>query len=414
MGCQKYKDSIFTYLNDELNQAEQQDFEDHLATCSDCQRELQIESAIAQQLSNSPLKPLPDGYRAELSAKLAQQRKPKQSSKIIAFGKRHQKWLIAAAACLILFVSAPALLDNLGAGMSYDKADSIEEAPQYGIMEGGGAVNGIASNEPIDDNNTELKMADSLLNTEKPAMDQKRDTSADLQARKLVKRANVSLVVTDYDEINQKIEALLGTVNGYVENSNVSVYQRSVANRLIDYRQGNMTLRVPSEQFKAVFQALLQMGEVAYQEQTSEDLTNIYRDTYNEVKNLEVREKALRRIMEKADQIKDIIAVENELSRVRGEINRLTGNLQQWDRLVDMATIHLNVAEKADDSQVVQPIDEGILGRAQRAFVTSMNKLIRVLENTFVGFVGLLPIVIPVIIVILIVWLVIKNRRNKK
>ncbi len=412
MSCQKYNDNIFAYLNDELNQAERQDFENHLETCSNCQSELQVETAITAQLKDSALQNLPDGYSAELSARLAQQKKPAKNNKIIAFSRRYQKWIIAAAACLILFVSAPALLDNLGVSNSYDQAKS-EEAPQYGNMVGGAVENSIESSEVLDGNNAEFKKSALLADTEKPALGEQRDSTTDLQARKLVKRGNISLVVTDYDEISQKIEVLLGGANGYIENSNVSVYQRNVANRSIDYRQGNMTLRVPSDQFKTVYQALLQLGEVAYQEQTSEDLTNIYRDTYNEVKNLEVREQALRRIMEKADQIKDIIAVENELSRVRGEINRLTGNLQQWDRLVDMATIHLNVAEQTDDSQVVQPIDEGILGRAQRAFVTSMNKLIRVLENAFVGFVGLLPIVIPVIVIIIIALVVIKYRRKK-
>ncbi len=413
MRCQQNKDNIFAYLNDELNQTEQRDFENHLETCSDCRRELQLETAIVDQLSNSPVEPLPDGYSAELSAKLAEQRKTSKSSKVIAFSKRYQKWLIAAAAVLLLFISAPALLDNLGTGMSYDKADSIVEETQYGGMDGG-ALNDIESAEVVDGNNAELKMAAPLANEAKPSIDKNHNTSVDLQARKLVKRANISLIVTNYDEVSQQIETLLGSVNGYVENSNVSVYQRSVANRSIDYRQGSMILRVPSEQFKSVYQALLQMGKVDYQEQTSEDLTNIYRDTYNEVKNLEVREQALRRIMEKADQIKDIIAVENELSRVRGEINRLTGTLQQWDRLVDMATIRLNLAEKADDSQVVQPIDEGLMGRAKRAFVTSLNQLIKLLENAFVGFVGLLPIVIPVVVIVLIAWLIVKNRRNKK
>ncbi len=413
MSCKKYKDNIFAYLDDALNQAERLDFEQHIETCSDCQRELQVETAIATQLADSPLQPLPASYSAELSAKLAQQKKPSNSRKVINFSKRYQKWLIAVVACLLLFVSAPVLLDNLGAGRPNDQA-KLDEAPQYGNMVGGSAESGIESAEVFDGNNAEFKKAAPMTDAEKPAMDEQRDTSADLQARKLVKRGNISLTVTDYDQANQKIEVLLGSVNGYVENSNVSVFQHSVANRVIDYRQGDMILRVPSAQFEAVYRELLQLGKVDYQEQTSEDLTNIYRDTYNEVKNLEVRERALRKIMEKADQIKDIIAVENELSRVRGEINQLTGNLQKWDRLVDMATIHLNVVEKADDSQIVQPIDEGLLGRARRAFVISLNKLIKLLENAFVGFVGLLPIVIPVIVIVLITWAIVKYRRNKK
>lgn len=40
MTCQNYRDSMMAYLDNELNEEHKRAFEDHLASCADCTREL--------------------------------------------------------------------------------------------------------------------------------------------------------------------------------------------------------------------------------------------------------------------------------------------------------------------------------------------------------------------------------------
>ncbi len=407
MSCQQYDKQISQYLADDLSADQRAALEAHVAQCQHCQRALQAERAIAEQLADMPLKALPDGYAAELRARLVNVKPEKPVKTASKLFSRHRKWLVAIAACLIVALSVVPLLDNIWYETT-DKAAYEESALSYGegmvggeMSEAKGEVSEMDYNEEVLDDVATVEMSRDAA----PKM------ADDLQARKLIKRGTIELSVVDYDVALDNINGLIGQYSGYVENSTVARHQNNSNSRSFDYRKGYMILRIPSEQFEVVFAQLLKFGEVSYQEQTSEDLTDVYRDTVNEIKNLEVRETALRKIMTQAETVEDIITVEAELSRVRGQINDLTGNLQQWDRLIDMSTIQLTISEQPD-AAVVQPIDDDLSSRARRAFVGSLNGITHFLENIFVGIVGLLPIIVPILLIIAIVlamW-----RRKKK
>ncbi len=412
MNCEKSNNKrILEYLENMLTPQENLAFEAHIGQCVDCQRALQTEKAIGETLENSVLKPLPTGYSEALSARLAAAQEQNKKKGFGALLWRNKRWLAAVAVCLIV---------AFGVARSFNSLDirTADAAPQESLNQFDGGyqtktAEDFVESKGINDTGdanlaSETVVGDALENS----IDADAALADDLQARKLVKRGNITLSVTDYDVTLDQIETMLGRYGGYIENSNVTLFQKNLTNRIVEYRQGSVTLRIPNEQFQAAFRELLALGEVSFQEQSSEDLTNIYRDTVNEVKNLEVREAALRDIMDRAETVEDIITVEYELSRVRGEINRLSGNLQQWDRLVDMSTIQLSIEEKADDA-VVQPIDDGLIGRAQRAFVASLNQIIDYLEDVFIGFVGLLPLIIPLVVILTIVLVIVLWRRKK-
>ncbi len=406
MNCQTHQSNIFAYVKNELSQAERTHLEQHVANCKDCAEALQIEKAIENKLYNLPLAPLPDNYSDKLSSKLKQNNKVENKKSAAQFIKTHQRKLIAIAACLILAIALVPIMNNI----FYDDFDMAKSEESYG----GAPMENLA----MDTNEGAMVKGDAMGDI---AMDVADAGQADeqmlkgdaLQQRKLIKRGAVNIDAENYDAVFDDITALVKGVDGYIENSNVSVNQRLVNSKRVDYRHCNMALRIPQSEFDSVYNQLLSMGKTKHYEQSSEDITNRYRDTVNEVKNLEVREQALRKIMDKADSISDVVNVERELSRVRGEINGLSGTLQHWDRLVDLSTIQVSLSEVIDDSQTVQPIDDTLWSRAKQAFIVNLNHLIEALENIFIGIIGILPMLIPLIIVITIVLLVIKNRRKK-
>ena len=102
-----------------------------------------------------------------------------------------------------------------------------------------------------------------------------------------------------------------------------------------------------------------------------------------------------------ANTVKDVLEVEHELERVRGEIERLTGRLNYLNQSVEMSTITVNAAEPVPFTGESRGITEA-LREAFRGFIESIRGLI-----IFTGFI--LPITIYLILVILIA-LVIKNK----
>lgn len=96
-----------------------------------------------------------------------------------------------------------------------------------------------------------------------------------------------------------------------------------------------------------------------------------------------------------ANTIKDVLEVEHELERVRGEIERLTGRLNYLDRSIEMSTISVTLTEPVpitgtEGWGIIEAVREAI-----RGFVESVKGII-----IFVGYA--LPIVIFGIIVIVI------------
>ncbi len=57
-------------------------------------------------------------------------------------------------------------------------------------------------------------------------------------------------------------------------------------------------------------------------------------DIDNQKINLQLQEEHLREILQKADNVEDLLQVEKELNRIRTEIDRLTGILNNYDKLV--------------------------------------------------------------------------------
>jgi hypothetical protein len=106
-------------------------------------------------------------------------------------------------------------------------------------------------------------------------------------------------------------------------------------------------LRIPVERFDSLVQSIVALGELEQNNRTSQDVTEQYYDIEARIKNKKVEEQTLNKILqERSGKLDDVLKIEIELSRVRGEIEQLEGKIRVLENLSSLATLTLNVRER--------------------------------------------------------------------
>ncbi len=161
-------------------------------------------------------------------------------------------------------------------------------------------------------------------------------------ARMIVRTGNMALVVVDVARTIEQITSLAGSFEGYVVSSNS--WQEG------DRLAGSIAIRVPAERFSDAIGALRQMAvEVTSESTSGQDVTEEYTDLSAKLRNLEATEAQLLRLMEKAEKVEDILNVQRELSKVRGEIEQTKGRMQYLERTSTTSLINVSLQQSTID-----------------------------------------------------------------
>jgi hypothetical protein len=173
---------------------------------------------------------------------------------------------------------------------------------------------------------------------------------------------------------------------------------------------GWVTVRVPADKVESFVDTVSDLGEVKWESASAEDVTQQAVDLEARLANLKAEEERLRSFFDAAETVEEMLLVEQELNRVRQEIESLTAQIAYLERQAAMATVTIELSEP---EPVVQPAgpDWGF----QRA-VTYGLQLAAALVNAFIvisiGSFGLVPILIIVAIVLVVRALV--RARGKR
>ncbi|MGQ9903398.1 MAG: DUF4349 domain-containing protein [Anaerolineae bacterium] len=232
--------------------------------------------------------------------------------------------------------------------------------------------------------------------------------SPDSQAianRVVIRNASLTLVVGDPLAQMDAVTRMAGELQGYVASSSTSKYQQGV--------RVTITLRVPSEQFEEALRRLRALAvEVREEEISGQDVTAEYTDLNSRLKNLEAAEAQLREIMDNATNTEDVLAVFNELTRIRGEIEVTKGRMQFLAQSAALATINVTLLPDA----LAQPVQiagwrpEGVIKDAVEALVSILQGLVSLL-------IWLVIVAIPVGLVLtspFVALIVIVRRRSRR
>jgi hypothetical protein len=132
---------------------------------------------------------------------------------------------------------------------------------------------------------------------------------------------------------------------------------------------------VPSAQLEPALAELKQLGRADQESQSGEEVTKQYVDLAARLKNSRATEERLLGVLRNnTGKVKDVLEVENEISRVRGEIEGMEADQRALQARIDFATITLSVTEEYKASLNGAPSSTGT--RLHNAFVTGYHSVV--------------------------------------
>ena len=205
---------------------------------------------------------------------------------------------------------------------------------------------------------------------------------AELADRKIVYESEIRLVVRDFSELENAISNLVKEHKGYLGNVSIS---RNAG----EQRSGRWLARVPVDEFESFLSAIAKLGIPESRQQSAKDVTEEYVDLGARIANKKRLEERILKLLNKSDdEIKNVIEVERELARVRGDIERMQGRLRFLTNRTELTTVKVHAREQRD---YVPPQSPTFATRIRETWGVSISSLRKFGEDCTVVFIALVP-----------------------
>jgi len=314
-------EELMAYLDGELPASRAAAVAAHMEGCADCRQFAVDLRGVSQRLMEWQVEPADPAIPPRIAEALGAT-KPRKRSWPIRF-----RWAlgVAAAFVVVLILATPKLL--------YRRLPALPAHDQLSLM-----------------------------------------MSAPPATKRMVERqAQLVLTAADFDKARAGIEAIVRRHGGYT--GALTVNSPNGAARTLD-----ATLRVPADQLDAVLTELKTLGRVEEESQSGEEVTAQYIDLEAHLANARNTENRLTDLLrERTGKLSDVLEVEQQLSRVRGEIEQMEAQRKNLSNLVDFATVKVKLTEDY----------KAQLGGASKSTLTQLsNAAVEGYQNAAHGVVG--------------------------
>ncbi|WP_213973745.1 DUF4349 domain-containing protein [Tepidanaerobacter acetatoxydans] len=419
MACKIYEDLIDKYVEGLVTAEEKNILEEHIKVCSDCRQEVKELQQIIKTAGSLEQIELPPNFAPSLMEKInsiaSEQRPVDKSSRFIRFLRSipafisnsyyyNKKAFTAVMSVFIIGVFVVTLSKMGILSMDYTKNSSInDEAPQ--ISAPAAESYEMRSSEAQVENESFDGAQD--VNTSGRSL---KTFAAEEREQKIIKNADISIYVENFDEKVDKIINFVDELGGYIESSQIDGSVSADSSR-----RAYITIRIPQGELTKALDMFKAMGKVSSQHIGGENITEAYYDTAARVRNLEQQEQRLLEILQMAKSVDEVLKIENELNRVRTDVDTLTGQLVAWDKMVEMSLVNLNLIEQEPSKEKLGTLNlQELFRRAKQGFIIAINFLLNILASLAEVVGALLPIAIAAGVLFKCIYSIIKRFTSRK
>ena len=226
-------------------------------------------------------------------------------------------------------------------------------------------------------------------------------TSLGNEEKKIQRNANISIEVKNLDESIDKLNEIILLFNAEIISSNKGGmdFGQPYANIRIRVLSGNLDSAI--NEFKKLSTKII--SENIY----TNDVTEEFIDTEARLKIMKSTEDRFNSLLLKSETVEEIIQVEKELMRIRGDIESLEGRLNYLSKTTDTSEINLNLNEQVPITGESWKINDSFTSALQ-----NLSSFAKWLADFIINIIVFIPAIIVIALIIIFLRKIIKNRKK--
>ena len=229
--------------------------------------------------------------------------------------------------------------------------------------------------------------------------------------RKIIKNAEVSVLVEDSDIAIDRLTQVVGDVGGYIVSSRIW-YQPHLDGE--NYKYATITLGIPVDQFEVTMRRVRGLALRVQDENASgEDVTDQFVDLQSRLSNLEATQARIQSFLEDAKTVDEALRINQELAQIEAQIEEVKGRMNYLSDRSAFSTITVTLSPELPEIEPV-PAPKPKPWTPSETLKDATETLVKayqgIIEFTIWVLVAVLPILAPPV---LIVWMLFKLLRRK-
>ncbi len=217
--------------------------------------------------------------------------------------------------------------------------------------------------------------------------------------RSVISTASLRITARRLDDARSRALSVVSALGGHVADERSSSDDRGRMEHV------TLTLRVPASRMEQAMDQLADLGILRDRQQNAEDVTTQVLDVDARVKAQTASVASLRRLLDRAASVADVIAVEKQLSSRQAELDSLLSQQKYLADQTALATITVELSRPEPD----EVTHTGFLGGLQRGW----QALVATASVAVTALGMLLPFAAALAVLLAILLLVRRSRRPR-
>ena len=201
-----------------------------------------------------------------------------------------------------------------------------------------------------------------------------------LQGPPVIRQAQLSVTVGNglFDSKLAQVRSLVESEGGYIAGTDAQAGPATDSGNS-QIRTGVISFMVPAAHFDDTIDQLSKVGKVQSEHISGTDVSAQYVDLNARLANAEAQHAAMLALLSKAQNINDIIAVQNQIGQITAQIEQLKGQIKYLDDNTSYSNVNVTLTESGAPAQVASSDSWGFstaLSSAAHNFVTTIDYVV--------------------------------------